>query len=84
MLADELNRMGADITIEGHHALVSGVSRLSGAPVQAPDLRAGAALLLAGLAAEGTTVINDIEHVDRGYADIVERLAALGAEIERR
>jgi UDP-N-acetylglucosamine 1-carboxyvinyltransferase len=84
MFADELNRMGADITIEGHHALIKGVEKLSGAPVQAPDLRAGAGLLLAGLRAEGTTIINDIEHIDRGYEDIVRRLAALGADIKRR
>lgn len=77
----ELVRMGADIRTEGHHAVVRGVPQLSGAPVRAPDIRAGAALVLAGLAAEGTTVIGDAHHVERGYADLVASLAGLGADI---
>jgi UDP-N-acetylglucosamine 1-carboxyvinyltransferase len=81
MFADELNRMGANVRIEGHHALVYGVSQLSGAPVQAPDLRAGAALLLAGLIADGQTTIAGVEHINRGYEDIVGRLAGIGADI---
>ncbi|MDR2671834.1 MAG: UDP-N-acetylglucosamine 1-carboxyvinyltransferase [Coriobacteriales bacterium] len=83
MFADELNRMGANIRIEGHHALIEGVSRLSGAPVQAPDLRAGAALVLAGLNAEGESVISGTEHIDRGYQDLVGQLSSVGARIKR-
>ncbi|MDR0500350.1 MAG: UDP-N-acetylglucosamine 1-carboxyvinyltransferase [Coriobacteriales bacterium] len=83
MFANELNRMGAEISIEGHHALIKGVRNLSGAPVEASDLRAGAGLLLAGLVAEGTSIVNKIGHIDRGYEQIVDRLAALGADIER-
>ena len=80
---DELVRMGADIRTESHHAVVRGVERLSGAPVRAPDIRAGAALALAGLAAEGETVVADADHIDRGYEDFVGKLTAVGAEIER-
>jgi UDP-N-acetylglucosamine 1-carboxyvinyltransferase len=80
---EQLQRLGADIRTDGHHAVVRGVKRLSGAPVKAPDIRAGAALVVAGLAAVGTTVISEIHHIDRGYDDIVGRLAALGAGIER-
>jgi len=83
MFADELMRMGADIRIEGHHALVKGVSELSGAPVRSTDLRGGAALVLAGLAAEGETTIGDIYHIDRGYERFCDKLAALGADIRR-
>lgn len=83
MFAFELNRMGSNITIEGHHALIQGVSGLQGAPVTSPDLRGGAALVIAGLAAEGETVVRDIHHIDRGYEDYVGKLAALGANIER-
>jgi len=79
----ELARMGADITIEGQHAVIRGVERLSGCPVLAPDIRAGAALVLAGLRAEGVTEIGDALHIDRGYESFVERLSALGAAIER-
>lgn len=79
----ELMRMGADIRTEGHHAVVRGVPRLSGAPVKAHDLRAGAALLLAGLAADGETVISDAHHVDRGYDDLAGKLRSLGADVER-
>jgi UDP-N-acetylglucosamine 1-carboxyvinyltransferase len=81
MFADELARMGADIRIEGHHALVKGVAQLSGAPVRCPDLRAGAALVLAGLLADGETVVGDIHHIQRGYERFVEKMASLGADI---
>jgi UDP-N-acetylglucosamine 1-carboxyvinyltransferase len=80
---DELNRMGADVRNEGRHAVVRGVSRLSGAPVQAHDVRAGAALVLAGLAADGETVVLDPFHVDRGYPDLAGRLRDLGADVTR-
>jgi UDP-N-acetylglucosamine 1-carboxyvinyltransferase len=80
---DELVRMGADIRTEGHHAVVRGVAQLSGAPVRAPDIRAGAALVVAGLAAEGETVVAGADHVDRGYERFVEKLAAVGAPVER-
>lgn len=83
MFADELNRMGARIRIEGHHAIVTGVEQLSGAPVQAPDLRAGAGLVLAGLIADGETMISNINHIDRGYDRFAEKLKAVGASIER-
>jgi UDP-N-acetylglucosamine 1-carboxyvinyltransferase len=78
---DELNRMGADIRTEGRHAVVRGVPRLSGAPVRASDVRAGAALVLAGLAADGETTVLDRAHVDRGYADFAGKLRALGADV---
>jgi len=80
---EELQRLGADIRTDGHHAVVRGVPRLSGAPVRAPDIRAGAALVVAGLAAEGETVVSGVHHVDRGYDDLVGRLVGLGADIER-
>jgi UDP-N-acetylglucosamine 1-carboxyvinyltransferase len=83
MFADELVRMGADIRIEGHHGLVRGVDRLSGAPVRSTDLRGGAALVLAGLIAEGRTVVGDVHHIDRGYERFVDKLAALGADVSR-
>lgn len=79
----ELARMGADISIEAQHAMIRGVDNLSGCPVLAPDIRAGAALVLAGLRAEGTTEVGDSEHIDRGYEDFTGRLAGLGAQIER-
>jgi UDP-N-acetylglucosamine 1-carboxyvinyltransferase len=79
----ELARMGADITTEAQHALIRGVERLSGCPVLAPDIRAGAALVLAGLRAEGTTEVGEAEHIDRGYEDFPGKLRALGARIER-
>ena len=81
---DELRRMGADIRTEGHHAVVRGVERLSGAPVRAHDIRAGAALVVAGLAAEGETEIAGASHVDRGYEDLTGKLAGIGASISRR
>lgn len=80
---EELVRLGADVRTNGHHAVVRGVPRLSGAPVRAPDIRAGAALVVAGLAAEGDTLISDVHHIDRGYDDLVGRLAAVGAGITR-
>ncbi len=80
---DELRRMGANITTEGHHAVVRGVERLSGTTVRAPDIRAGAALVLAGLAAEGESTITGIEHIDRGYEHLDDKLRSLGAPIER-
>ncbi len=80
---DELRRMGADIRTEGHHAVVRGVERLSGAPVRATDIRAGAALVLAGLAAEGETVVAGAEHVDKGYEHFAEKLRSLGADVRR-
>jgi UDP-N-acetylglucosamine 1-carboxyvinyltransferase len=79
---DELIRMGADIRAEGHHAVVRGVERLSGAPVRAPDIRAGAALVLAGLAAEGETFVGTANHIERGYQNLVGNLNSLGAKIE--
>lgn len=84
MMAAELNRMGANIRIEGHHALVQGVQMLSGAPVEGPDLRAGAALVLAGLVAEGYTDVSGVEYINRGYEHFCEKLRALGAHIEEK
>ena len=83
MFVDELNRMGADIRTEGHHAVIRGVERLSAAPVRALDIRAGAAMIVAALAADGTTEVHDLYHVDRGYEDFDGRLGALGAEVRR-
>ena len=80
----ELNRMGASITREGTSAIVRGVERLSGAPVAAPDLRASAALILAGMVAENQTELRGLEHLDRGYQDFTQQLLRLGARIERR
>jgi UDP-N-acetylglucosamine 1-carboxyvinyltransferase len=79
----ELNRMGADIRHEGRHAVVRGVPRLSGAPVRALDIRAGAALVLAGLNADGETHVLDPHHIDRGYADLPGQLRSLGADVRR-
>lgn len=79
----ELARMGADIVTEAQHAVIRGVESLSGCPVLAPDIRAGAALALAGLRAEGTTEIGDIAHIDRGYQGFADRLSALGASVVR-
>lgn len=80
---EELRRMGADVRTEGHHAVVRGVDRLSGAPVHACDVRAGAALVLAGLVADGETVIADAHHVDRGYEGLDAKLNSLGARVVR-
>jgi UDP-N-acetylglucosamine 1-carboxyvinyltransferase len=79
----ELNRMGADIRVKGNIAIVQGVPKLSGAPVVATDLRASAALVIAGLAAEGTTIVQGLHHLDRGYENIEGKLKELGAKIER-
>jgi len=79
----ELARLGANVKTDGHHALVRGVEKLSGAPVEATDIRAGAGLVLAGLVADGKTVIHGVEHIDRGYTNIVTDLDRLGAEITR-
>lgn len=84
MHVQELKRMGANIKIDGRTAVIEGVERLSGSEVKATDLRAGAALILAALAAEGTTEIGDIYHIDRGYVDIEDKLKNLGAAIERK
>lgn len=83
MFASELMRMGADIAIEDHHALVRGVDVLQGADVSSTDLRAGAALVLAGIAGEGETRVHNIGHIDRGYEDYVGKLRALGADVVR-
>jgi UDP-N-acetylglucosamine 1-carboxyvinyltransferase len=80
---EELQRLGADIRTTGHHAVVRGVPRLSGAPVKSHDIRAGAAMVVAGLAAEGETTISGVHHIDRGYDDLVGRLRAVGADIDR-
>ncbi|MDQ3206620.1 MAG: UDP-N-acetylglucosamine 1-carboxyvinyltransferase [Pseudomonadota bacterium] len=83
MHVNELLRLGADIRVDGHTAVVRGVERLSGAPVMATDLRASASLILAGLVAEGVTTIDRIYHLDRGYENIEEKLSGLGANIRR-
>jgi UDP-N-acetylglucosamine 1-carboxyvinyltransferase len=80
---DELRRMGADIRTEGHHAVIRGRERLSAAPVRALDIRAGAAMAIAALTADGVTEIADIQHVDRGYEDFEAKLEGLGAEVRR-
>lgn len=80
---DELARMGGNIKVEGNTAIINGVSKYTGARVSAPDLRAGAALVIAGLAAEGITVVDDIAYIQRGYECFEEKLRALGAQIER-
>lgn len=83
MHVDEFIRMNAEIKVEGRTAVVQGNTRLRGAKVNATDLRAGAALVLAALAADGETEISGIHHIDRGYVNIVEKLQALGADIQR-
>lgn len=80
---DELKRMGAQISVDGKIAVIEGVKELVGAPVKATDLRAGAAMIIAGLAARGVTSVEDIKHIERGYENIVEKLRSLGANIER-
>ncbi len=79
----ELKRMGANIDVEGHHAVIRGVERLSFAPVQALDIRAGAAMVIAGLCADGVTAVDDMHHVDRGYEDFEDKLTGLGAVVRR-
>ncbi|MDP9181242.1 MAG: UDP-N-acetylglucosamine 1-carboxyvinyltransferase [Actinomycetota bacterium] len=83
MFVNELVRLGADVRTDGHHAVVRGKPFLSGAPVTAHDIRAGAALVLAGLVAEGFTEVHDVYHVDRGYEGFTEALASLGADVRR-
>ena len=80
---DELKRMGAKIKVEGRMAVIEGISKLSGAPIKATDLRAGAAMVIAGLVAEGRTEIHDIQYIDRGYENFEEKLRNLGADIYR-
>jgi UDP-N-acetylglucosamine 1-carboxyvinyltransferase len=82
LFVDELNRMGSRIRVEGHHAVIRGVERLTGAPVRVPDIRAGAALVLSGLCAEGRTDVLDPGHIERGYEDFDGKLRALGAHVE--
>ena len=79
----ELNRLGAETRIDGHHVMVHGVERLSGAPVEASDIRAGAALVIAGLVADGVTTVSGAQHIDRGYAGFAEKLQKLGADVAR-
>ncbi len=83
MFVNELTRLGADVRTDGHHAVVRGIAQLSGAPVTAHDIRAGAALVLAGLVADGVTEVHDVHHVDRGYEGFADSLVALGADVRR-
>jgi UDP-N-acetylglucosamine 1-carboxyvinyltransferase len=83
MFVNELVRLGADVRIDGHHAVIRGRERLSSAPVVATDIRAGAGLVLAGLVSDGVTEVQDVHHVDRGYPDFVQQLSGLGAQVER-
>ena len=83
LYVDELRRMGADIRTEGHHAVIRGVERLSAAPVRALDIRAGAAMIIAALNADGVTEISDVQHLDRGYESLETKLTSLGAEVRR-
>jgi UDP-N-acetylglucosamine 1-carboxyvinyltransferase len=84
MHIDELNKMGADIREDGRRAFIPGGAKLKGAEVTATDLRAGAALVLAGLSAESETVISDVYHIDRGYDSIIEKFASIGGSIKRK
>ncbi|MCW2607478.1 MAG: UDP-N-acetylglucosamine 1-carboxyvinyltransferase [Frankiales bacterium] len=83
MFVNELSRLGAEVRTDGHHAVVRGRQALSGAPVTAHDIRAGAALVLAGLVADGVTEVYEVHHVDRGYQDFLPSLTALGADVRR-
>ena len=83
MHVPELNRMGANISAEGNTAIVKGVAKLSGATVMATDLRASASLVIAGLVADGDTIVERIYHLDRGYENIEQKLGGVGAKIER-
>ena len=80
---EELERLGAQVSTEGHHVVIRGVDRLVGGAVRATDVRAGAALVLAGLVADGTTEVANAEHVERGYEDLAGTLRGLGADVER-
>jgi UDP-N-acetylglucosamine 1-carboxyvinyltransferase len=83
VVVDELNRLGAGIETSGHHAVVAGPRALSGTVVEAPDLRGGAALVAAGLVADGITEVRGVQHIDRGYEDLAGKLARLGADVTR-
>jgi UDP-N-acetylglucosamine 1-carboxyvinyltransferase len=83
MFCDEIARMGADVRTDGHHAVIRGRERLSGAPVRATDIRAGVGLVIAGLVADGVTEVAEVHHIDRGYVRLEEQLCALGAQVER-
>jgi UDP-N-acetylglucosamine 1-carboxyvinyltransferase len=83
MFCDEISRMGADVRTDGHHAVVRGRERLSGAPVRATDIRAGVGLVIAGLVADGVTEVAEVHHIDRGYVRFEEQLRGLGAQVER-
>jgi UDP-N-acetylglucosamine 1-carboxyvinyltransferase len=83
MFCDEIARMGADVRTDGHHAVVRGRERLSGAPVRATDIRAGVGLVIAGLVADGITEVAEVHHIDRGYVRFEDQLRSLGAEVER-
>ena len=78
---DELKRLGAQITVDGRVAVIEGVDHFEGAPIEACDLRAGAAMVVAGLAAHGTTEISHVQYIERGYEDLVGKLRAVGADI---
>jgi UDP-N-acetylglucosamine 1-carboxyvinyltransferase len=82
LFVDELNRMGSHIRVEGHHAVIRGIERLSAAPVRVPDIRAGAALVLGGLCAEGETHVHEVWHIERGYENFEAKLEGLGAQIQ--
>jgi UDP-N-acetylglucosamine 1-carboxyvinyltransferase len=83
MFVNEMVRLGAEIRTDGHHAVVRGKPRLSGAPVRATDIRAGAGLVVAGLLADGVTTVSEVFHIDRGYPGFVDDLVALGADVRR-
>ena len=83
MFVNELGRLGAKITVDGHHAAITGIPQLSGAPVVATDIRAGVGLVLAGLVADGETIVEDAFHIDRGFPNFAEQLCALGADVKR-
>ena len=83
MFVNELLRLGAKIRVDGHHAAITGIRHLSSAPVMAPDIRAGAGLVLAGLVADGITIVEGAHHIDRGYPNFAEQLQALGATVAR-
>lgn len=80
---EQLTLMGADIQVDGKMAVITGVEELHSSPVRAVDLRAGAAMIIAGLIADGVTEIEEIDHIDRGYEDVVEKFSGLGADIKR-
>ena len=83
MFVNELGRLGAKITVDGHHAAITGIPQLSGAPVVATDIRAGVGLVLAGLVADGETIVEDAFHIDRGFPNFAEQLQSLGADVKR-